>query len=48
MHGTAADAVVILGDLFEFWPGSDAVQMDFEARCIQVMPRCGATAPRGA
>ncbi len=37
MRSTAADAVVILGDLFEFWPGSDAVQMDFEARCIQVI-----------
>jgi UDP-2,3-diacylglucosamine hydrolase len=37
MHGTAADAVVILGDLFEFWPGSDAVQMEFEARCIDVI-----------
>jgi UDP-2,3-diacylglucosamine hydrolase len=37
MQRTVADAVVILGDLFEFWPGSDAVQMDFEARCIQVI-----------
>jgi UDP-2,3-diacylglucosamine hydrolase len=37
MQCTVADAVVILGDLFEFWPGSDAVQMDFEARCIQVI-----------
>jgi UDP-2,3-diacylglucosamine hydrolase len=37
MRRTVADAVVILGDLFEFWPGSDAVQMDFEARCIQVI-----------
>jgi UDP-2,3-diacylglucosamine hydrolase len=37
MQGTVADVVVILGDLFEFWPGSDAVQMAFEARCIEVM-----------
>jgi UDP-2,3-diacylglucosamine hydrolase len=37
MQATVADAVVILGDLFEFWPGSDAVQMDFEARCAQVL-----------
>jgi len=37
MQLTVADAVVILGDLFEFWPGSDAVEMDFEARCIQVV-----------
>ena len=34
---TPADAVLILGDLFEFWPGSDAVQMDFEARCTEVL-----------
>ena len=34
---TPADAVLILGDLFEFWPGSDAVQLDFEQRCTQVM-----------
>jgi UDP-2,3-diacylglucosamine hydrolase len=37
MRGTAADAVFILGDLFEFWPGSDAVQLDFEQRCMQVL-----------
>ena len=34
---TPADAVVMLGDLFEFWPGSDAVQLDFERRCLQVL-----------
>ena len=37
MRGTTADAVFILGDLFEFWPGSDAVQLDFERRCIEVL-----------
>ncbi|HPO20556.1 MAG TPA: UDP-2,3-diacylglucosamine diphosphatase [Rubrivivax sp.] len=37
LKATRADAVVILGDLFEFWPGSDAVQLDFEARCMQVL-----------
>ncbi len=37
MRGTSADAVLILGDLFEFWPGSDATQLDFEARCIGVL-----------
>lgn len=37
MRATPADAVLILGDLFEFWPGSDAVQMDFEARCAEVL-----------
>lgn len=34
---TPADAVVVLGDLFEFWPGSDAVQLDFERQCMQVL-----------
>ncbi|MFO1214901.1 MAG: UDP-2,3-diacylglucosamine diphosphatase [Burkholderiaceae bacterium] len=37
MRGTPADAVLILGDLFEFWPGSDALQLDFEARCADVL-----------
>ena len=37
MERTIADAVLILGDLFEFWPGSDAAQLDFEARCMQVL-----------
>jgi UDP-2,3-diacylglucosamine hydrolase len=37
MQRTMADAVVILGDLFEFWPGSDAVQLEFECRCIEVL-----------
>jgi UDP-2,3-diacylglucosamine hydrolase len=35
LRSTPADAVVILGDLFDFWPGSDAAQMDFERRCLQ-------------
>lgn len=37
MQKTPADAVLILGDLFEFWPGSDAVQMEFEAECAEVL-----------
>jgi UDP-2,3-diacylglucosamine hydrolase len=37
LRDTPADAVCILGDLFEFWPGSDAVELDFEARCLQVL-----------
>jgi UDP-2,3-diacylglucosamine hydrolase len=37
MCGTPADAIFILGDLFEFWQGSDAVQLDFERQCIQVL-----------
>ena len=37
---TPADAVLMLGDLFEVWVGDDAPQADasgFEARCIAVM-----------
>jgi UDP-2,3-diacylglucosamine hydrolase len=37
LRDTTADAVLILGDLFEFWPGSDAVQLPFEGRCAQVL-----------
>jgi UDP-2,3-diacylglucosamine hydrolase len=37
MQGSTADAVCILGDLFEFWPGSDAGQLPFEQRCLQVL-----------
>jgi UDP-2,3-diacylglucosamine hydrolase len=37
MRRTSADAVFILGDLFEFWPGSDAVQLGFEQHCVQVL-----------
>ncbi len=31
-HGRA-DAVFILGDLFEVWVGDDIAERDFEARC---------------
>jgi UDP-2,3-diacylglucosamine hydrolase len=37
LQQTPADAVVILGDLFEFWPGSDASTLEFEGRCLQVL-----------
>lgn len=41
MQTTRADAVFILGDLFEVWVGDDAVGPDqapgFEARCAQVL-----------
>ena len=42
MRSTPADAVLILGDLFEFWPGSDAIQLAFEASCAEVL-RAAAT-----
>jgi len=34
---TRADAVVILGDLFEVWVGDDARHGGFEARCAEVL-----------
>lgn len=37
MHGSRADAIVILGDLFDYWPGSGAEQLPFEGRCMQVL-----------
>ncbi len=46
MQGTPADAVFILGDLFEVWVGDDAVSptgVKFEDRCAQVL---GQTAGR--
>jgi len=42
MQRTPADAVLILGDLFEFWPGSDAVTLPFEQRCMQVLAEAAA------
>jgi UDP-2,3-diacylglucosamine hydrolase len=37
LRGTDADAVVILGDLFEVWVGDDARHAGFEADCAQVL-----------
>lgn len=37
MRSSRADAVLILGDLFEFWPGDDALQLPFERRCFEVL-----------
>ena len=51
MESTAAQAVFILGDLFEVWVGDDAVAVraatrsdgeSFEQRCAQVLKRCAA------
>ncbi|MBG6076510.1 UDP-2,3-diacylglucosamine diphosphatase [Polaromonas sp. CG_9.11] len=49
MQGTPADAVFILGDLFEVWVGDDAVSADFKAqpeasfenRCASVLAQAG-------
>ncbi|WP_374676366.1 UDP-2,3-diacylglucosamine diphosphatase [Ideonella sp.] len=34
---THADAVVILGDLFEVWVGDDAATLPFEAACVSAL-----------
>ena len=47
MQTTPADAIFILGDLFEVWVGDDAVRPDFsqdasfEGRCTQVLAAAG-------
>ena len=39
MECTRADAVFILGDLFEVWAGDDARDDAFERRCVDVLAR---------
>jgi UDP-2,3-diacylglucosamine hydrolase len=38
---TAADAVLILGDLFDVWIGDDALERPFERRCAEVLAEAG-------
>lgn len=40
LHSTRADAVFILGDLFEVWVGDDAMHQPFEASCLQALHAC--------
>lgn len=40
LRDTAADAVFILGDLFEVWVGDDALQQPFEAACASTLKVC--------
>jgi UDP-2,3-diacylglucosamine hydrolase len=37
LRHSRADAVFILGDLFEVWIGDDIAERDFEARCTEVL-----------
>jgi UDP-2,3-diacylglucosamine hydrolase len=39
LRHTDADAVFILGDLFEVWIGDDMAERGFEARCVDVLTR---------
>lgn len=41
LRTTRADAIFILGDLFEVWVGDDAMQQPFEAACVQALQACG-------
>jgi UDP-2,3-diacylglucosamine hydrolase len=42
MRHTPADAVFILGDLFELWYGDDAGELPFESQCLQVLREAAA------
>jgi UDP-2,3-diacylglucosamine hydrolase len=42
MLHTHADAVFILGDLFEVWIGDDMAERGFEARCVEVLSAAAA------
>jgi len=37
LRASRADAILILGDLFEFWPGDDALELPFERQCFEVL-----------
>ena len=43
LEHTSADAVFILGDLFEAWVGDEAAEQGFEARCVAVLKRAATT-----
>ena len=44
MRSTSADAIFILGDLFEVWVGDDAAQvaLTFEAECVAILQEASA------
>jgi UDP-2,3-diacylglucosamine hydrolase len=42
LRHTDADAVFILGDLFEVWIGDDMAERGFEARCVEVLREAAA------
>jgi UDP-2,3-diacylglucosamine hydrolase len=42
LRTTPADAVLILGDLFEVWIGDDARTLPFERRCVELLAEAGA------
>ncbi len=46
LRHTPADAVFILGDLFDLWVGDDSRSGRFEAHCVEMHRRCGGAARR--
>ncbi len=45
LHNTDAEAVFILGDLFELWVGDDARHGAFEAQCVEVLTEAASRRP---
>lgn len=45
LERTTADAVVILGDLFELWVGDDAMTRPFEQRCVDMLAEAACRRP---
>jgi UDP-2,3-diacylglucosamine hydrolase len=45
LHNTDAEAVFILGDLFELWVGDDARDGAFEAQCVEVFSEATSRLP---
>jgi len=45
LRHTSADAVFILGDLFEVWIGDDMAERGFEARCAEVLSEASRRIP---
>jgi UDP-2,3-diacylglucosamine hydrolase len=41
LHSTPADAVLILGDLFEAWVGDDMTTQAYEAKCTRMLAEAG-------
>ncbi|MDE2593488.1 MAG: UDP-2,3-diacylglucosamine diphosphatase, partial [Burkholderiales bacterium] len=41
LSSTSADAVLILGDLFEAWIGDDARAAPYEAQCVDMLSQAG-------
>ena len=45
MANTSAQAIFILGDLFDAWVGDDAASLPFEARCCEVLRQTAQSKP---